>query len=575
MELNQLRGIKLQEYRTINDLSTSLKNELTKNASFFSNFDGKSLDEQQRIACILNDCDLEIIAGAGTGKTQTLVAKSSYLIEYKNIKASEILCLSFSKSSAKDLKKRLKYSIETKTIHALGLSIIKKRDEKGIIEEYGFKNIFKEYLDDASQKQLDDIKDFCENYLANVATKIKLNELDTEEEKLNFLISKTSFVKRVWGFIDLFKGKDNDIQDLKTLLSNCKKDYNKKPNINTLENINFLNIVDPIFRFYQRFLSRNHLIDFNDMINNAIKHVEEHGINKNYKYIFVDEYQDVSYKNFQLVKTIKDKLNANLVVVGDDWQSIYGFRDSDLKLFTKFTTFFPNANKVFIEQTYRGPQQLIDSAGKFIMKNKKLFNKSLKSNISIKKPIKIVYHSLTSEKINKNIYNLINNLSKQGKVLILGRHNSDINDFLANTNLVKKGRSKNYKKITDKRENIKKVTYRTIHNAKGLESDYVIIIRVIDDFVGFPNQIPPASYMHLIHDWTLDDKLEEERRLFYVALTRAKKGVYIFTTRGIESEYITELKKDSSNNIEIIYTDDKNTYSHLKEFKIAPKNKVR
>ena len=75
--------------------------------------------------------------------------------------------------------------------------------------------------------------------------------------------------------------------------------------------------------------------------------------------------------------------------------------------------------------------------------------------------------------------------------------------------------------------------------------------------------------MHLIHDWTLDDKLEEERRLFYVALTRAKKGVYIFTTRGIESEYITELKKDSSNNIEIIYTDDKNTYSHLKEFKIS------
>ena len=569
MELNQLRGIKLQEYRTINDLSTSLKNELTKNASFFSNFDGKSLDEQQRIACILNDCDLEIIAGAGTGKTQTLVAKSSYLIEYKNIKASEILCLSFSKSSAKDLKKRLKYSIETKTIHALGLSIIKKRDEKGIIEEYGFKNIFKEYLEDASQKQLDDIKDFCENYLANVATKIKLNELDSEEEKLNFLISKTSFVKRVWGFIDLFKGKDNDIQDLKTLLSNCKKDYNKKPNINTLENINFLNIVDPIFRFYQRFLSRNHLIDFNDMINNAIKQVEEHGINKNYKYIFVDEYQDMSYKNFQLVKTIKDNLNANLVVVGDDWQSIYGFRDSDLKLFTKFTTFFPNANKVFIEQTYRGPQQLIDSAGKFIMKNKKLFNKSLKSNISIKKPIKIVYHSLTSEKVNKNVYNLIYNLSKQGKVLILGRHNSDINDFLANTNLVKKGRSKNYKKITDKRENIKKVTYRTIHNAKGLESDYVIIIRVIDDFVGFPNQIPPASYMHLIHDWSLDDKLEEERRLFYVALTRAKKGVYIFTTRGIESEYITELKKDSSNNIEIIYTDDKNTYSHLKEFKIS------
>ncbi len=561
------------EYKRINDLSSSLKDELKNNSSFFDDFDGKSLDEQQRIACVLNDCDLEIIAGAGTGKTQTLVAKSSYLVKYKNIKPSEILCLSFSKSSAKDLKKRLKYPIETRTIHALGLSIINKRDEKGIIEEYGFKNVFNEYLEDASQKQLEDIKDFCENYLANVATKIKLNELDTEEEKLNFLISKTSFVKRIWGFIDLFKGKDKDIQDLNRLLNNCKKNFNKKPNINSLENINFLTIVDPIFRFYQGFLSKNHLIDFNDMINNAIKHVQRYGINKNYKYIFVDEYQDMSYKNFQLVKAIKDELNANLVVVGDDWQSIYGFRDSDLKLFTNFTDIFPNANKVFIEQTYRGPQQLIDSAGKFIMKNDKLFNKSLKSDISIRKPIKIVYHSLASEKENNNVYNLIYNLSKQGKVLILGRHNSDINDFLGNTNLVKKGRSKNFKKVTDKYENIKKVSYRTIHNAKGLESDYVIIIRVIDDFVGFPNQIPPASFMSLIHDWSLNEKLEEERRLFYVALTRAKKGVYIFTTKGIESEYITELKRDCSNNIEIIYTDDKNTYSHLNEFKDAPKPK--
>ena len=557
------------EYKRINDLNYSLKEELVNNSSFFDDFDGKSLDEQQRIACILNDCDLQIIAGAGTGKTQTLVAKSSYLIEKKNIKPSEILCLSFSKSSAKDLKKRLKYPIETRTIHALGLSIINKKDKKGIIEEYGFKNIFNEYLEDASQKQLDDIKEFCENYLANTATKIKLNELGSEEEKLNFLISKTSFVKRIWGFIDLFKGKDNDIQDLKHLLTECKNNFN----IKSLENISFLRIVDPIFRFYQRFLSKNHLIDFNDMINNAIKNVEEKGIDKNYKYIFVDEYQDVSYKNFQLVKTIKDKLNAYLVVVGDDWQSIYGFRDSDLKLFTNFTDIFPNANKVFIEQTYRGPQQLINSAGKFIMKNDKLFNKSLKSDKSIKKPIKIVYHSLTSEKENNNVYNLVYNLSKKGKVLILGRHNSDINEFLGHTNLVKTGRSNNFKKITDKYGNIKKVSYRTIHNAKGLESDYVIIIRVIDDFVGFPNQIPPASFMSLIHDWTLDEKLEEERRLFYVALTRAKKGVYIFTTKGIESEYITELRRDCLNDIEIVYTDDKSTYSQLDEFKNAPKPK--
>ena len=208
------------------------------------------------------------------------------------------------------------------------------------------------------------------------------------------------------------------------------------------------------------------------------------------------------------------------------------------------------------------------------MKNNKLFTKSLKTDKSIRKPIKIVYHSLDSEKENHTVYNLLYNLSNQkNNVLILGRHNSDINDFLANTNLVKKGRSKNFKKITDKYGNIKNVKFRTIHNAKGLEADYVIIARVIDDFVGFPNKIPPASFMSLIHDWSLNEKLEEERRLFYVALTRAKKGVYIFTNRGIESEYIDELKKDSYNNIELIYTDDRDTYCLLKEFDKAPKPK--
>ena len=117
-----------------------------------------------------------------------------------------------------------------------------------------------------------------------------------------------------------------------------------------LKNIYFLRIVEPVFRFYQAFLERNKLIDFNDMINKAIKIIQKEGVKKNYKYIFVDEYQDMSYKNFMLVKTLKDKTNAHLVVVGDDWQSIYGFRDSDLKLFTKFDEYFPNAHRVFIEK---------------------------------------------------------------------------------------------------------------------------------------------------------------------------------------------------------------------------------
>ena len=164
-------GINLKEYRNIKDLPRNLKDEIKYNESFFDNIDGKSLDEQQRIACVLNDCDLEIIAGAGTGKTQTLVAKSSYLIEKKNIKPSDILCLSFSRASVSDLKERLIFPIETRTLHSLGFSIIRKYENKKPFNNdennNDFYDLFKQYLNDASPKQLFDIQYHCETYLAN------------------------------------------------------------------------------------------------------------------------------------------------------------------------------------------------------------------------------------------------------------------------------------------------------------------------------------------------------------------------------------------------------------------------
>lgn len=562
----------MKEYKTIGDLPANLKIEIEKNKSFFDNFDGKSLDEQQRIACVLNDCDLEIIAGAGTGKTQTLVAKSSYLIEKKGIDSSDILCLSFSNSSVNDLQERLIHPIETRTIHSLGLSIVGRYEDKQVFDDDKFYDVFNLYLEDASPKQLFDIQYYCENYLAKPNVKIKLNEIESDEEKLNFLISNTYIRKDLKEFVGLFKGKDYGISDLNKFKKACEEDL--KGSKYFYKNMGFLDIADSVFRYYQGFLSRNNLLDFNDMINKSLKYLDEYGFGRSYKYIFVDEYQDMSYKNFQLLNAIKRKTNANLVVVGDDWQSIYGFRDSDLNLFTHFDEYFPDAKRVYIEKTYRNSQQLINAAGNFIMNRGGKFKKSLKSDLSIERPIKIIYHSPNNEEEYHTIYNLIYNLSQDNEVLLLGRHaKRDIDEFLFATDLVKKGRSRNYKKITDKYETIKNVEFRTIHKAKGLEADYAIIIQAEDKWLGFPNKLSPSYFMTFIQDWWKEDKFDEERRLFYVALTRAKKGVYIFTTKNNESEYVLELKKDSGQYLESIYSDDESTYSHLKEFKKAPKPK--
>ena len=124
----------MKEYHQIGDLPIALQNEIKDTSSFFDNFDNKSLDEQQRIACVLNDCDLEIIAGAGTGKTHTLLAKAAYLIEKKNVAPDDILFLSFSKSCVEELIERLNYDVPTSTIHAFGLSLIDEYREKEVFD---------------------------------------------------------------------------------------------------------------------------------------------------------------------------------------------------------------------------------------------------------------------------------------------------------------------------------------------------------------------------------------------------------------------------------------------------------
>ena len=550
----------MKEYHQIEDLPIGLKNEIEENASFFDNFDGKSLDEQQRIACVLNDCDLEIIAGAGTGKTHTLLAKAAYLIEKKNIAADNILFLSFSKSCVEELIERINYEIPTSTIHAFGLSLIDEYREKEIFDGWGFKKIFDEYLETASDKQISDIKEYCLDNL-NSDDMIKYIELDKDIEKFNHLISKSRISSRIRSFIDLFKGKGYGASDFKKIKAKCThefetRDGNYYNDENYLKNMSFIQLVEPVYRFYESYLHRNHLIDFNDMINKAIELIESEGIDNNFKYIFVDEYQDMSYKNFQFIKTLKQACNAHLVVVGDDWQSIYGFRDSDISLFNDFCDYFPDANRVFIEKTYRSPQELIDIAGKFIMKNDSLFKKSLKSDKSIEKPVKIVYDDDSD-----SIYNLINNLSKGSeRVFILGRHNDDVDEFIFGTDLVKKSK-KEYQQITNDYGNINNVEYRTVHKAKGLEADYVVLINLFDQQIGFPNKLHPPYFMNLMHDWDYDKKLEEERRLFYVAITRAKKGVYIFTKDYKQSEYLDELIDE--NDLELIYGNNLNQFDEF------------
>ena len=283
---------------------------------------------------------------------------------------------------------------------------------------------------------------------------------------------------------------------------------------------------------YENELRKENSLDFNDMINKSITILDNYGLKKKWKYIIIDEYQDTSLTKFNLIKRIIDLSNAKLLAVGDDFQSIYRFTGCNLNVFLNFTKYFSYSKIMPIINTYRNPQELINIAGKFIMKNKYQQKKNLLSNKHLNNPV-IIYYSNNKISALKELLSILSYQNKQ-EILVLGRNNKDILKYIDNT----------YKQDNDiyTYNNIS-FRYLTIHKSKGLESDNVIIINVENKLLGLPTQIKDEKILKYVNN-TKDYYLyEEERRLFYVALTRTKNKTYIISPYKNESIFIKEIKK--------------------------------
>lgn len=366
-----------KDYKSIDDLDDKTRQELLANDEFFKTVNSKPLDTQQKIACVLDSKNVQIIAGAGTGKTFTLIAKIKYLIAKKHVRPEDILCLSFSNTSVRDLKGKLPENVEVRTFHSLGRSVIKQHHKVSVIENNEILAIINDYLANANTDTLKDILEFCDSYFLNIESYIiRRNDRKELLDELKEAFTKVAFKPLLADFINLFKGNNftkNHFSYFRN--SNDDKDHDI-----------FLKIAEDFYSYYQEYLDMHQQIDFNDMINESSKLIKKYGLKKHYRYILVDEYQDTTYTNYNLIKSLQDKTGAHLTVVGDDWQSIYGFRGTNIEFFSHFEEYFENPQRIFIEKTYRNPQELIDIAGSFIMKNPKQIRKSLKSPKNLKKP---------------------------------------------------------------------------------------------------------------------------------------------------------------------------------------------
>lgn len=701
-----------------NNNNKYIENFFENKKNFFEDIEGNPLDNQQ-IGAIIRDeiCNL-VIAGAGSGKTTTIIGKIKYLIEEVGVNSDEILAICFNNSAAKELKERIKkqgYNVNASTFHKLGLDIIKEFDlvskifteentekileqcinedkqnneniilffsyylnqserdefqvtdlekyqkeienvalitlkgefvrsyEEVLIANYLFKNnieyeyekfyeipesmkvkfyesFFRQnsvfyrpdfYLPEydiyiehfgidengkvpnfwtlnnpnAQDKYLSGIKwkrnlhkimgttliETYSYYRKNGILEKKLNEILLEKgvefkvltndeilEKIKNTksgIMYTKFINLLKNFINYIKQNDIEKDYMIGNLSKFEGGYSRK------RAELFIEIILKSLSSYQSYLKNNNEIDFADMIVKAKELLKNKNVKRSYKYIIIDEFQDISKSRFELIEEIIHDNKGKLFCVGDDWQSIYGFAGSDLNLFLNINQKMPFGIKSFIEKTYRYPQSIADLAGTFVMKNDQQLKKNISSLKDDREDKYKAYKALYYDKNKDNLKvkhkaggDLLRNellkLPVNSTVLLLSRYNFEKTQFLGE-GLVETADYNGINIIYKKRPDLK-ISFKTVHKSKGLQADYVFILNNRNGLRdGFPSKIEDDELYMLIKNYDKEKyEFSEERRLYYVAMTRAKNKLIFIVCSDEKSSFIKEIEPNWNKSI--------------------------
>ena len=352
------------------------------------------------------------------------------------------------------------------------------------------------------------------NYLNTVS-------LTYKEEFNGYHEDVKDFVGQIMRITDMIKVENID---LKLVLENARKDQHERVR-------NFYELAIPIVQKYIHYCTDKSYLDFNDLISRTTSLFQNHEDIANkykskYQYILVDEFQDVNNLQVELIKLLL-KEQTQLFCVGDDWQSIYGFRGSNVSYIVDFENHFANSKVIKLSLNYRSTQNIVGASNEVIKHNKFKVEKEIFS--SKRSEHKIVIYSGNSE--DENIQFCFN---KVHELLEEGLTNDDI--------LFLYRRSKMYSPYfyRFKNENVK-VQAKTIHGAKGLEAKVVFIIGLTQGNGGFPDIWLEDRIFQVIKKANHDLLMEEERRLFYVAITRAKDKLFLITEKGNESSFLKEI----------------------------------
>lgn len=301
----------------------------------------------------------------------------------------------------------------------------------------------------------------------------------------------------------------------------------------------FYEVVVSILSRYEKGLAARSQIDFEDMLLQSAKFIENNTYKSNFKLILVDEFQDISKARFKLLQAfLRQNPESILFAVGDDWQGIYKFAGADLDLFVNFSKHFGVTSEMQLTKTFRSNQGIADLASGFIQKNPIQKHKKISSTMpEFKQVVEIIKHSKNAKK-KELLANLIeelisSNKNKKLKIFVLGRYNFTLNPA--------------YKSLVRTFQKSADIEFMTFHKAKGLEADCAILLDVNSSDMPFPSIKEDHPLLKIFVDNNDDFRHSEERRLFYVALTRARHKVLVLCIEESPSVFVEEILNDKAN----------------------------
>lgn len=508
---------------------------MMRNKLDYKNVEGYILDTQQ-ISCIENNSmNTLVIAGAGTGKTTTIIGKIKWILakwKAENISKPppQILVVSFTHASRNELEGRIlaeilcddsifkiyhpKDFLKVETFHSLALKIIKTTKHNSSLEESGFESFLKLSYADLPEEKIDNI-DHLYSLMRNY--------------RVNFAEISESLRKRFRHFWQK--------EDLK-------------------QNLAQLDELENLVSQYEVYLKKNHSIDFAGLLEEAINYTDPIYA---YDYVIIDEYQDISPLEYLLIQNLRQLRPFKLFCVGDDWQTIYQFAGSEISLILNFEKCWGETSRFRIEQTYRFPERLAKLSGSFIMHDHAQLRKQIRGVLVYDKD-QIVEINGPSERTDLNsLYFFFLNMPEHASVFLIGRYNFDIKK-ISRCEFLSFEISEEKVLISMHERPDLRISFLSAHKSKGLQADYVLIINCRNTVLGFPSRMKENDIFHIVREVAIQklerrktkkrrcEKFSEERRLFYVAMTRARKRILFLTVQEKESPFILELREEEELN---------------------------